>query len=82
VSQHTPSTQRPLAQSSALVHATPFFFRHMPGVVLSAAAHELPSPQLETEQQTPSAQKPLSHSELVPQTLPRPSTFTQEPDLQ
>ena len=48
LSQHTPSTQRPEAQSSALVQPTPFFLRQAPGVVLSAAAHELPSPQLAT----------------------------------
>jgi hypothetical protein len=60
----------------------PFFFKHVPGVVLSAPAQVLPSPQLPTEQQTPSAQKPLAHSAEDPQALPRDSTFTQVPLLQ
>jgi len=51
-------------------------------VVLSAPAHELPSPQVATEQQTPSAQKPLSHSAVEPHALPSASFFTHEPVLQ
>jgi hypothetical protein len=81
-SQHTPSTHRPLAQSSALPHATPFFFRQTPGVVEASFAHELPSPQLETVQHTPSVQLPLAHSAEAPQLLPSPSTRTQLPALQ
>jgi hypothetical protein len=70
------------------VQVTPFFFKQLPGVVESAAAHELPEPQLETEQQTPSVQNPLvagsigAHSAELPHALPAPSTFTHEPDLQ
>lgn len=82
VSQHTPSTQRPLAHSSSLVQVTPLRLRHVPATLLGAAAQALPSPQPATEQHTPSAQNPDAHSERSAHFSPSGCLPMQDPALQ
>jgi hypothetical protein len=60
LSQHTESTQNPLAHSELVVHDTALRFVQTPGLALPA--HVDPAPQLATAQQTPSVQNPLLHS--------------------
>lgn len=80
LSQQTPSTQAPLAQSVETAQAVPFKLWQMPLVV--PAEQDLPAPQEATAQHTPSVQKPLVHVEEVVQVVPSPSIGTHAPVLQ
>jgi hypothetical protein len=52
LSQHTPSTQKPLAQSEVAEHLPPAGATHAPGVGLAVEAQTLPLAHAAVEQQT------------------------------
>jgi hypothetical protein len=80
VSQHTPSTQKPVAHSGPLSHALPRFFLQTPGA--SGVAHELPTSHSATPQQTPSVQNPVLHPAELVHGVPRSAAGAHAPDLQ
>lgn len=80
-SQHTPSTQKPLAHSVAEPHEVPFVFAQVPA--LPAALQAAPLPQLASAQQTPSVQKaPAGHREASLQASPSFESATHAPETQ
>ncbi len=74
-SQHTPSTQSPVAHSAPSAQAMPACFTHLPSLPL--APQVAPGPQLPTPQHTPSVQKPVAHASGVVHGAPRPGAGTQ-----
>jgi hypothetical protein len=80
LSQHTPSTQEPLAHSALAVQVVPERLVHTP--LVNPALHDLPAPQEPTAQQTPSVQKPLVQVDALVHVVPSPSMGMHAPDLQ